>query len=282
MIPSSMIDQIRGASDLVAVIGETVDLKPSGSEFRGLCPFHEDHNPSLSINPQKQRWFCAPCHKSGDVFAFVMGRDGLNFADAVRALGKRAGIEIVEERHNMPTRTRPGITVAEWVRSKKLDPELVRALNITDTIWKGAPAVSIPYYVSGQDPEPVAVHIRRTLEKDPNVPRFEWRKGDRTLLYGLWLLPTSGAKQRGFVVLVEGESDFVSLLQESIPALGVPGNRWAESWSPHLDGIERVLVAVEPDDGGNKLVESLSRSSLWDRCQMIPFGTMANAEGASA
>jgi DNA primase len=262
MIPSSTIDQIRNAADLLAVVRETVDLKPVGREFRGICPFHDDQHPSLCVNPDKQRWFCAPCDKSGDVFAFVMRRDGLGFIDAVRVLGKRAGIEATEERRGVSGRARPGITVAQWVEAKRLDPHLVRALNITDTIWKGAPAISFPYYVSGQDAEPAAVHVRRTLEKDPDVPRFEWRRGDRPLPYGLWLLSTSGARELG-LMLVEGESDLISLLQGNIPALGVPGNRWAESWSRHLDGIERVLVAVEPDDGGDKLVESLSKSSLY-------------------
>lgn len=269
MIEPNTIAQIREASDLVAVVGETTDLKPAGKEFRGLCPFHEDHNPSLCVNAEKQRWFCAPCHKSGDVFAFVMSRDGLNFVEAARALGKRAGI-IVEGRRVTPTQTRLGITVADWVRAKKLDPEVVHALNITDTIWKGATAIAFPYYISAQDPEPIAIHVRRTLEKNPDVPRFEWRRGDRPLPYGLWLLATSGAKERG-VMLVEGESDFISMLQANVPALGIPGNRWQESWSRYLDGIEKVIVAVEPDDGGNKLVESLSKSSLWSRCRMISF-----------
>jgi CHC2 zinc finger len=280
MIDSSTIDRIREASDLVALVSETVELRPAGKELVGLCPFHNDTNPSLHINPDKQRWFCHPCQKGGDVFAFLVGRDGLSFPDAVRELGKRAGIEVVEERHNRSTQARPGITVAGWVRAKRLDPDLVRALNISDTIWKGAPAISFPYYVSGQDPEPTAVHIRRTLEKQPDVPRFEWRRGDRTLPYGLWLLPTSGAKQRGFVVLVEGESDFVSLLQSNIPVLGIPGNRWQESWSCHLEGIERVLVAVEPDDGGSRLLERAGRclAHALDCCvEFIAHTSMATA-----
>lgn len=281
MIEASVISRVREVTDLVVIIGETVDLKPAGRERRGLCPFHDDHEPSLCVSPEKQCWFCHPCGRHGDVFAWLMARDGLAFPEAVRALGKRAGIEFVEERRDMPRRTRPGVTVAEWVRAKRLDPDLVRALNITDTIWKGAPAVSFPYYVSSRDPKPAAVHVRRTLEKDPDVPRFEWRRGDKPLPYGLWLLSTSRAKERG-LMLVEGESDFISLLQGNIAALGVPGNRWQESWSHYLDGIEKVLVVVEPDDGGQRLVESLSKSSLWVRCQLIPFGAEAKAEGAIA
>jgi hypothetical protein len=268
MIDSSIIEQIREASDLVALISETVDLKPSGSEFRGLCPFHEDHHPSLSVNPEKQRWFCHPCQKGGDVIAFVRERDGLGFPDAVRELGRRAGIGLDRESDARGTRGRPGVTVAEWVRAKRLDPDLVRALNISDTIWKDSPAVSFRYYMSGYDPAPVAVHIRRTLEQEPNIPRFEWRKGDSPVPYGLWCLSTSGAREGGLIHLVEGESDFISLLQQDIPALGVPGNHWREDWSRYLEGIAKILVAVEPDNGGERLVESLAKSSLWPRCSM--------------
>ena len=281
MIDSSTIDQIREATDLVVLIGETVELKPLGPELRGLCPFHNDHNPSLRVSPDKQRWYCYPCQKGGDVFTFLRERDGLSFVDAVRELGKRAGIEIVEERSTGPVRTRSGITVAEWVRAKRLDAELVRALNITDTIWKGAAAISFPYYISGGDPAPAAVHVRRTLEKEPHIPRFEWRKGDRVLPYGLWLLPSSRAKESGSVMLVEGESDFVSLLQRNIAVLGVPGNQWQESWSHFLNGIERIVVVVEPDDGGRRFVESLSKSSLWNRCRMVTFGSTSAAEAVT-
>ncbi len=275
MIDSSTIDQIREATDLVTLIGETVELKPAGKELRGICPFHDDHNPSFCVHPEKQRWFCHPCNKGGDAIAFLRERDSVGFPDAVRDLARRAGVRLDCESSVRGPIGRVGVTVAEWVRAKRLDAGVVRALNITDIIWRGAPAISFPYYESELDRVPRAIHIRRTLGKVSDVPRFEWQKGDRPIPYGLWLLSTSVVHERGFIVLVEGESDFISLLENNIPALGVPGNSWRESWSQYLTGITRVVVSIEPDDGGKRMVESLTRSSIWSRCELIPIGAVA-------
>ena len=273
VIDSATIERIRAASDIAAVIGQTLDLRPSGKELRGLCPFHRDHNPSLCVNSEKQRWYCHPCGKNGDVFRWIMLRDGIEFPDAVQLLARQANVPLKPDQRTVLHHA--GVTVAQLVRTKRLDIDLVRALGITDMPYKGASAVAFPYYVTGEDTAPIAVKIRRTLEKRSDLKRFEWRKGDKPIPYGAWLLSTSGARQRGFVVVVEGESDFISLLSLNVPSLGVPGNSWREEWSHYLEGIARVLVSVEPDPGGERLVESLRKSSLWPRCAMIPFGTLA-------
>lgn len=271
VIAQGVVDQVREATDLVALVGATVELRQVGTEWRGRCPFHDDHHPSLTVNTAKQRFFCHPCDRHGDVFAWVMARDGIGFPDAARLLAKLVGIEIPGERVARPPR-HAGITIAQWVSVKGLDAEVVRALGITDTIHRGAPAIAFPYFVTSSDAKPVAVHIRRTLEKRDDVPRFEWRQGDRTIPYLLWCLRP---RERDFVVLVEGESDAITLLARNVPVVGIPGNRWLESWSHYLSGTDRIVVAVEPDDGGERLLESLESSSLWARCFLIPFSSIA-------
>lgn len=263
MIDSSAIEHIRAMSDIVSVIGQIVDLRPAGKELRGLCPFHDDHNPSLCVNPDKQRWYCHPCGAGGDVFKFVMRHDNVPFPVAVRKLAMATGSEPLQQAR--ATR-HPGVTVSQFARIKNLELNVVQALGITDGIWKGSPAVFFPYFVNGVDEQPAAIHVRRTLGKTAEIARFEWRKGDEPIPYGVWLLPTSRARQRGFVLLVEGESDVITLVQRNIPAVGVPGNHWKESWSRFLDEIERIVVVVEPDDGGKRLIESVRKSSLWPRC----------------
>ena len=134
-------ERVRDASDTVAVIGETVDLRPTGKELRGLCPFHDDHNPSLCVNPDKQRWYCHPCGKSGDVFSWIMARDGTGFPDALRTLAERAGIAI----EHAPRRSMlGGVTVAQLAAAKNLDPAVLKALGVTDAIHKGQRAVRFP------------------------------------------------------------------------------------------------------------------------------------------
>jgi DNA primase len=87
-------EQIRGASDIVDVIGSAIPLKRAGANFVALCPFHKEKTPSFNVNPQRQIFHCFGCHKGGDVFKFVMEFEGLDFPEAVRRLAERAKIPI--------------------------------------------------------------------------------------------------------------------------------------------------------------------------------------------
>jgi DNA primase catalytic core len=72
---------------ILEVIGQRVDLRRSGKEYTGLCPFHEDKNPSFSVNEEKGLFHCFGCAASGDVFDFIMQLDGVTFAEAHAQLG---------------------------------------------------------------------------------------------------------------------------------------------------------------------------------------------------
>ena len=95
-IPEDKIAEIRQAADIVEVIAETVLLKKSGKNFSGLCPFHAEKTPSFTVSPDKQIFHCFGCGAGGSVFSFIMKRDGIGFADAVRHLAARSGVEIPE------------------------------------------------------------------------------------------------------------------------------------------------------------------------------------------
>lgn len=86
--------QVQQATDIVALIGEQVALKPKGREFSCLCPFHEDHNPSMFVSPQKQIFKCFVCGAGGDAFKFVMNYHKMTFPEALRHLADRAGIKL--------------------------------------------------------------------------------------------------------------------------------------------------------------------------------------------
>jgi DNA primase len=98
MIPENIVDEVRGRADIVEVIGEQVNLKRAGKEFRALCPFHHEKTPSFYVHPSKGFFKCFGCGESGDVFSFLMKRGGLGFQEAVRDLAGRYGIEIPDER----------------------------------------------------------------------------------------------------------------------------------------------------------------------------------------
>jgi DNA primase len=90
-------DRVQQATDLVRLIGEQVALRPKGKEFAGLCPFHDDKNPSMQVSPAKQIYKCFSCGAGGDAFSFVMNYHKMNFPEAIKHLAERAGIEVEEE-----------------------------------------------------------------------------------------------------------------------------------------------------------------------------------------
>jgi len=86
--------QVQEATDIVALIGEQVALRPRGHEFLGLCPFHDDHNPSMHVSPAKQIYKCFVCGAGGDAFSFVVNYHKMTFPEALRHLADRAGIKL--------------------------------------------------------------------------------------------------------------------------------------------------------------------------------------------
>jgi DNA primase len=96
MIPDETIEQVRDSTDLVGLIGESVALKRTGSDYRGPCPFHGGANRNFAVIPKKGRYYCFVCHESGDVFSWFMKRLGMDYPTAVREAARRTGIVIPE------------------------------------------------------------------------------------------------------------------------------------------------------------------------------------------
>jgi len=96
MIPDDVIEQVREASDLVGIIGEYVELKRTGSDYRGPCPFHGGTHRNFAVIPKKGMFYCFVCHEAGDVFTFFMKKLGMDYPTAVRETARRAGITIPE------------------------------------------------------------------------------------------------------------------------------------------------------------------------------------------
>jgi DNA primase len=103
-ISESEIAQVRSATDIVALISETVALKKSGRRWTGLCPFHGEKTPSFSVNGEEGRYYCFGCRASGDQITFVREIQHLDFMDALRLLADRAGIELHDDANAGPAR----------------------------------------------------------------------------------------------------------------------------------------------------------------------------------
>src|SRR5262245_35219271 len=94
LIPPDKVEQIRGANDIVDVIGAVLPLKRAGANFVALCPFHREKTPSFNVNPHRQIFRCFGCQKGGDVFKFIEEYEGLSFVEAVKRLADRANIPL--------------------------------------------------------------------------------------------------------------------------------------------------------------------------------------------
>jgi len=118
VIPDDVIEQVREASDLVAIIGEHVELKRTGSDYRGPCPFHGGTHRNFAVIPKKGMFYCFVCHEAGNVFSFFMKKLGMDYPTAVREAARRAGITIPERGPMGPDPREPLFqavaTAADW------------------------------------------------------------------------------------------------------------------------------------------------------------------------
>jgi DNA primase len=97
-IPSETIEQIAAANDIVELIGSYFPLKRAGTNFKALCPFHQEKTPSFMVSPSRQTFHCFGCGVGGSIFRFVMDYEHTDFPSAVRKLAARAGITVAEQR----------------------------------------------------------------------------------------------------------------------------------------------------------------------------------------
>jgi DNA primase len=142
--------EVKSKLSVVDVVGETVALKKAGTTLKGLCPFHGEKTPSFVVTPHRESWHCFGCGLGGDIFSFVMQRDGLTFPEALRLLAGKAGVEIDE-------------------RSKREDARRARLRQVLDT--------AIAFYhavlVSSKAGEHALAYLRERGFTDATIETFQ-------------------------------------------------------------------------------------------------------------
>lgn len=240
--------------------------KREGKELIALNPKRADRTPrSFRINLATGFWADFATGDKGDALDLVCflatnGDKRRALQWATEFLGLAGGAAGPRDR------TAKGLTLEEYARAKGLNVEFLKSLGLQTRSDARGTYVAIPYFnATGQH---IATRQRFALD-GPN--RFRWRGGDKPVLYGLDRL--AGAREQGFVVIVEGESDVHTLHEHGFPAVGLPGaNNWNEARDAReLDGIEKVFVVCEGDEGGEAVMRWLAASSIRHRALLLNF-----------
>ncbi len=93
----SVTDEIKSRIDIVELVGQYTQLRKTGRNYKALCPFHQERTPSFVVFPESQNWRCfGACGEGGDIFSFVMKKEGVDFPEALRMLAQRAGVQLEE------------------------------------------------------------------------------------------------------------------------------------------------------------------------------------------
>lgn len=154
-ISNEVINEIRNKTDIVDVVSKYVNLTKRGKNYIGVCPFHDDHSPSMSVSPEKQIFTCFSCGASGNVFTFVSDFEKISFMDAVKLLGDKVGINIGSniitkkekddyiDIYNLTSKfyqnslfTNLGKNAIEYLEKRKIDKETIKKFGIGLSIQK--------------------------------------------------------------------------------------------------------------------------------------------------
>lgn len=151
-IAPELIQRIKDEADIVGVINSYINLEKKGTSYWGICPFHPDTNPSLSVSPEKGIWKCFTCGASGNVFGFVSRYLKVPFPEAVKIVGEKCGIKIEEKEEDEKTKllrryhnildnakefyqfylknTVDGSSAREYLKERDLNPDIIKYFNI--------------------------------------------------------------------------------------------------------------------------------------------------------
>jgi MarR family len=270
-------------ADFAHVLDRLEVASRNGEKAMCFCPAHEDHNsPSLSLKAENGKLLlhcfggCQPediVSEMGlemkDLFSEGGGGSPIpsNTPARLHAQSENPHSNGHNGRASGDARSEHGCTLKEYSEEKKLPEGFLRGLGLKEITYSEKPAVRIPY--PDEEGQESAVRFRVSVD---GAEKFRWRSGDRPLPYGLKLL--GEAREAGFVVLVEGESDCHTLWYHEIPALGIPGaSNWRDKWAAYLEGIEKIYAVIEPDQGGDTLREKLiSCAPIRERLHILELG----------
>lgn len=215
-------------------------LKKAGqNKMQGLCPFHEDTKPSFWFNTENGCWKCEACGESGNGQTFLEKIEKIDSKEAYNRLLKIAG-------EYQEPRKKKKYTIEDYCEDKHFPVDFISSLGVRN----GRVGISLQY----KDESGAVISTRQRYGAGAG-PRFTWSRGSKVIPYGLWLLPKM--REKGYIVLVEGESDSQTLWLHGIPALGIPGaSTFQAEWVNFIVGLD-IYIHKEPDSGGETFVRKV-------------------------
>jgi hypothetical protein len=269
------------------VLSQLENIRQQNGYFMAHCPAHDDRDPSLSITEADDGRVLINCF-SGCTFDEVVAAMGLEARDFFDNGGERfdpprngataqplpknlhshaedtvAGADTTPDN----SATVEGCTLNAYAEYVGLPVGFLQNLGLKEIQYIDQRAVKMPFF-DATDTEEVCVRFRVSLTGKLKV---KTRKGDKHRLYGLWKLEE--ARQAGYAILVEGESDTQTGWYHDEPVIGVPGATGFQSeWTVDLEGIEKIYAVVEPDDGGEAFWQRLAATELRDRLYRVTLG----------
>ena len=233
--------------------------KAMGDHKRGgLCPFHSEKDASFWFRTDKPFGKCESQCGGGNAHDFLVKTgEAADTKEAHKILLRLAGVDGAADDDGAAASSSTGggskpcrapETLESFARAKHFDAAWLREMGLRDGRYYGTAYVGIPY----KDKSGAVTALRRRFGADGET-RFLWKKGATLSLFGLWLPLNKNAQT---LVLVEGESDALSLWSHGVPALGVPGaSTFQSAWVDAFRGASRVLLHHEPDNGGAEFVQ---------------------------
>lgn len=239
-------------------------VKRSGSGWTARCPGHEDRQNSLAVSEGDDGRVLLKCF-AGCGAEQVVAAVGLELRD----LFPEGGGGVLRPSHRRAQVQRSpgtGCTLEQYAEAKRLPVDFLGGLGLADMTYLGSPAVRIPYL-----DETGGVTISRFRVALEGGDKFRWKSGTKAKgnLYGLSRLDQ--AREAGYVIVVEGESDAQSLWFHGYPAVAVPGaDMWDEERNAGaVDGLDAIYVVIEPDRGGETVLGWVRASSIRDRVRLV-------------
>lgn len=248
------------------VLSRLEAVRETNGAWMARCPAHEDHQPSLSVREGDDGRVLLHCFGGCEQYQVLAALEarGVEKRDLFTDNGEGGKGEPDPAENPGYVDTSGGCMLAEYAGAKNLPPAFLESVGVGEIPnLNGRTAVRIPYLDdAGRE---LAVRFRTSLEGDN---RFRWRKGSKAVPYGLWKIEK--AREAGYVLLVEGESDCHTLWWHEKPAIGIPGaSTFKAEWAEHLDGVEKVYAIVEPDHAGEALWERLVASPMKERLYRV-------------